>query len=149
MITLAITRATLIISPQRCFLTTVFLLWGGDDTGTKKSISAKAGSEGGRETALCEMRQCLFVFPPSSNDNWQRGSHVGDDLSPIHAKFMFICVAPRQILPLARSSTLHPFCFVEQAEEYLRMPSITLDRFSRRQHGLCQKLGLCHEKQQF
>ena len=68
MITLAITRATLIISPQRCFLTTVFLLWGGDDTGTKKSISAKAA----RERALCEMRQCLFVFPPSSNDNWQR-----------------------------------------------------------------------------
>ena len=91
----------------------------------------------GRETALCEMRQCLFVFPPSSNDNWQRQTRrsVGDDLSPIHAKFMFICVAPRQILPL-----VHPLSIPSppsvlsnrQGNEYLRMPSITLDRFSRR-----------------
>ena len=50
-ITLAITRATLIISTKRCFLTpTVFLLWGGDDTGTKKSILAKA-ARGEREGA--------------------------------------------------------------------------------------------------
>ena len=53
MITLVITRATLIISPKRCFLTpTVFLVWGGDDTGTKKSISAKAAREGGLERVL-------------------------------------------------------------------------------------------------
>ena len=68
MITLTITRATLIISPKRCFLTpTVFLVWGGDDTGTKKSISAKATREGGgrgREHCVKCDNAYLFSLPP-------------------------------------------------------------------------------------